>query len=105
MSRKDIFSLSTHIPSLQLVTRLPDSTKGAVKGCVVVFGPWVGSYGHPDHPFEPRRLLGIPSRVNYCTLALSCIFIEFLLTGITWCTTGKMRRGRLVEWVDKTSFD
>ncbi|RVW67428.1 hypothetical protein CK203_065377, partial [Vitis vinifera] len=69
MSRKDIFSLSTHIPSLQLVTRLPDSTKGAVKGCVVVFGPWVGSYGHPDHPFEPRRLLGIPSRVK---LLYSC---------------------------------
>ena len=24
---------------------------------------------------------------------------------ITWCTVGNKRRGRLVEWVDKTSFD
>ena len=24
---------------------------------------------------------------------------------IIWCTVGKKRTGRLVEWVDKTSFD
>ncbi|KAL6330385.1 hypothetical protein AAG906_040314 [Vitis piasezkii] len=39
MSGKEIFSLSAHIPFLQLVTRLPDSTKRATKGCVVVSGP------------------------------------------------------------------
>ncbi|RVW59600.1 hypothetical protein CK203_107442 [Vitis vinifera] len=63
---------------LELVTKLPNSTKGATKGYVVVSGPWAGPYELPDHPFEPHRLLGIP---------------------------GKMRRGRLVEWVDKASFD
>ncbi|RVW63922.1 hypothetical protein CK203_056782 [Vitis vinifera] len=36
MSRKEIFSLSAHIPSLQLVIRLLDSTKGVTKGHVVV---------------------------------------------------------------------
>ena len=59
MSGKEIFSLSAHIPSLQLVTGLPDSTKGASKGHVVVLGPWVSSYEHPDHLFEPRCSLGI----------------------------------------------
>ncbi|RVW36584.1 hypothetical protein CK203_072900 [Vitis vinifera] len=59
MSGKEIFSLSAHIPSLQLVTRLPDSTKGAAKICVVISGPWVGSYENPNHPFEPRHTLGI----------------------------------------------
>ncbi|KAL6319663.1 hypothetical protein AAG906_026712 [Vitis piasezkii] len=55
MSGKEIFSLSAHIPSLQLVTGLPDSTKGAAKGHVVVLGPWVSSYEHPVHLFEPQR--------------------------------------------------
>lgn len=40
MSEKEIFSLSAHIPSLQLVIELPDSTKGAAKGHVVVLSPW-----------------------------------------------------------------
>ncbi|KAL6319709.1 hypothetical protein AAG906_026781 [Vitis piasezkii] len=35
MSGKEIFNLSAHIPSLQLVIELPDSTKGATKGIVV----------------------------------------------------------------------
>ena len=39
MSGKEIFSLFAHIPSLQLVTGLLDSTKGATKWCVVVLGP------------------------------------------------------------------
>ena len=41
ISGKKIFSLFSHIPSLQLVTRLPNSTKRATKGCVVVSGPWL----------------------------------------------------------------
>ena len=39
MSGKGIFTLFAHIPSRQLVTRLPDSTKGATKGHAVVLGP------------------------------------------------------------------
>ena len=56
MSGKNIFSLSAHILSLQLVIRIPDSTKGgAAKGYVVVSGLWAGPYEHPNHPFEPHR--------------------------------------------------
>ncbi|RVW69615.1 hypothetical protein CK203_062631 [Vitis vinifera] len=61
MSKKEIFSLSADISSLQLVIGLLDSTKGAKKGYVVVSGPCDGPYEHPDHPFELRRSLGIPA--------------------------------------------
>ena len=64
MSQKEVFGLSSHIPSLQLVTGLPDSTKGTTKGHVVVSSPWAGSYEHPAHAFEPRRSLGIPYLLN-----------------------------------------
>ena len=36
--KNDIFSMSAHLPSLQLVMELPDSTKGGAKGLVVVRG-------------------------------------------------------------------
>lgn len=36
MSRKGIFSLSAHIPSLQLVTGLSNSIKGTAKGHVII---------------------------------------------------------------------
>ncbi|RVW90181.1 hypothetical protein CK203_042006 [Vitis vinifera] len=35
-AKTDIFSLSAHLPSLQFVTELPDSTKGGAKGQVMV---------------------------------------------------------------------
>lgn len=38
MSQKERFSFSTYIPSLELVTGLPDSCKDWVKGHVLVFG-------------------------------------------------------------------
>ena len=38
-AKNDIFSLAASIPSLQLVTGLPDSTKGVAKGHVLVKGP------------------------------------------------------------------
>ncbi|RVW81368.1 hypothetical protein CK203_038107 [Vitis vinifera] len=37
-AKNDIFSLASSIPSLQLVTGLPDSTKGAARGHVLVKG-------------------------------------------------------------------
>nr|CAN68572.1 hypothetical protein VITISV_023885 [Vitis vinifera] len=89
MSKKEFFSLSAHIPSLQLVIGLPNSTKVASKEHIVVSGPWAGSYEHPTHAFEPHNSLGIPG---------------LLLTRLM-CITGKRRRDQLVEWVDKISFD
>ncbi|RVW22143.1 hypothetical protein CK203_097145 [Vitis vinifera] len=41
---------------LQLVTELPDSTKGGAKGQVMVRGAWAGSR-HPARPFSPNYSL------------------------------------------------
>ncbi|RVX17897.1 hypothetical protein CK203_004403 [Vitis vinifera] len=57
--KNDIFSMSAHLPSLQLVTELPDSTKGGAKGLVMVRGAWAGSK-HPVRPFSPNYSLVIP---------------------------------------------
>ncbi|RVW56362.1 hypothetical protein CK203_114751 [Vitis vinifera] len=35
--------VSAHLPSLQMVTELPDSTKGGAKGLVAVWGGWAGA--------------------------------------------------------------
>ena len=104
MNGKEIFSLSTHIPFLQLVTGLPDSTKDTTKGHIVS-SPWAGSYEHLVQEFEPRSSLGIPSRADCCSLVLSFIIMGLLLMHITWCITKNKKRGRLVEWVKKASFD
>lgn len=60
--KKDIFSMFTHIPSLQLVTSLPKSNKGGAKGHVLVWGPWVGLMEHPERDFRPNCSLKIPGR-------------------------------------------
>ncbi|RVW33007.1 hypothetical protein CK203_107566 [Vitis vinifera] len=57
--KNDIYNFVASLPSLQLVTSLPNSTKGAAKGHVLVKGLWAG----------------------------------------------KDRKGKLVEWVEKASFD
>ncbi|RVX00792.1 hypothetical protein CK203_026528 [Vitis vinifera] len=74
--KNDIFSMSAHLPSLQLVTELPDSTKGGAKGLVVVRGAWARSK-HPARPFSPNYSLVIP---------------------------GPERRGHIVDWVERASF-
>ena len=52
--KSDIFSFVACLPSLQLVTSLPDSTKGAAKGHVLVKGLWAGLEVHLDRPFVPN---------------------------------------------------
>ncbi|RVW72876.1 hypothetical protein CK203_057174 [Vitis vinifera] len=42
---------------LELVINLPDSTKGAAKGHVLVKGVWAGLAEHPDRPFTPNQSL------------------------------------------------
>ncbi|RVX10804.1 hypothetical protein CK203_018302 [Vitis vinifera] len=44
-AKNDIFSVSAHLPSLQVVTELPDSIKGGAKGLVAVRGGWAGAIG------------------------------------------------------------
>ncbi|RVW13468.1 hypothetical protein CK203_096610 [Vitis vinifera] len=53
-AKNDIFSVSAHLPSLQMVTELPDSTKGGAKGLVAVWGGWAGLSQHPSRPFSPK---------------------------------------------------
>ncbi|RVW63176.1 hypothetical protein CK203_055645 [Vitis vinifera] len=76
-AKNDIFSVSAHLPSLQMVTELPDSTKGGAKGLVAVWGGWAGLSQHPSRPFSPNYTLKIP---------------------------GLELRGHLVDWVEKASF-
>ena len=60
--KNDIFSMFAHLPSLQLVTELPDSTKGGAKGHVAVRGAWAGSSGRPGRPISPNYSLVIPGK-------------------------------------------
>nr|CAN80226.1 hypothetical protein VITISV_006438 [Vitis vinifera] len=76
-AKNDIFSVSAHLPSLQMVTELPDSTKGGAKGLVAVRGVWAGLSQRASRPFSPNYTLKIP---------------------------GLELRGHLVDWVEKASF-
>ena len=48
----DRLSMSTHIPRLQFVTRLPDCPKPEVKGVALVKGQWYETSGSPGLPFD-----------------------------------------------------
>ena len=106
--KKDIFSMFTHIPSLQLVTGLPDSNKEGSNGHVLVRGPWVGLMEHPKRNFRLNRSLKISVRggserqfpVNICCRISSTRLVTFFV--LAGAYSGK--RGRLVEWVEKASF-
>ncbi|RVW72530.1 hypothetical protein CK203_053229 [Vitis vinifera] len=80
--KNDIFSMFAQLPSLQLVTELPDSTKKGAKGHVLVWGAWARLLEHPERPFSPNHSLVLPVRQ---------------LVGLD-------KRGRVVEWVEKASF-
>ena len=60
--KNDIFSMTAHLPSLQLVTELSDSTKGRAKGHVLVQGAWAGLLEHPERPFSPNHSLVLPGK-------------------------------------------
>ncbi|RVX08343.1 hypothetical protein CK203_017749 [Vitis vinifera] len=75
--KNDIFSISAHLPSLQLVTELPDLTKGGAKGHVVVRGAWTGLLERSGRPFSPNYSTALP---------------------------GPERRGHIVDWVGNAYF-
>ena len=77
--KNDIFSMSAHLPSLQLVTELPDSIKGGATGHVVVRGAWAGLLEHPARPFSPNYSLVVPGRFALRLLS-GFYFVDFLLT-------------------------
>ena len=51
--KNDIHSFVASLLSLQLVASMPDSTKGAARGHVLVKGLWAGLTVHPDRQFAP----------------------------------------------------
>ena len=63
--KNDIFSMFAHIPSLQLVTDLPNWNKWGAKGHVLVRGPWASLMEHPKRDFRPNCSLKIPSRGGF----------------------------------------
>ena len=54
-AKNNIFSFVACLPSLQLVTNLPDLTKGAARGYVLVKGLWAGLAVYPDRQFAPNQ--------------------------------------------------
>ena len=74
--KNDIFSMSAHLLSLQLVTELSDLTKGGAKGHVVVRGAWAGFLERPGRPFSPNYSMELPgtSACGFCPA-----FVVFLL--------------------------
>ncbi|RVW56680.1 hypothetical protein CK203_075073 [Vitis vinifera] len=61
--KNDIFSMAAHLPSLQLVTELPDSTKGGAKGYVVVGVPG-RAIGASGEAFFSKLLIGASGYVS-----------------------------------------
>ena len=108
--KNDIFSMAAYLPSLQLVTELPDSMKGGAKGYVVVRGAWAGLLEHSEKHFSPNYSLVLPGKSAYG--CLSGIYLVVLLAGfIRWHiylwfvdNAGSDRRGHVVKWVEKASF-
>ena len=88
--KSDIFNFVACLPSLQLVTSLSDSTKGAAKGHVLVKGLWVGLGTHPDRPFAPNRSLKVLGMTR-----LSFVFPCFVSLG-QYCWVADIL---LLSWV------
>ena len=108
--KNDVFSLAALLPSLQLVTDLPDLTKGRAKGHVLVWGVWAGLLEHPERPFSPNRSLVLPGKAacGVCPTFVCCSFyfgVIKRLTSLVADNAGTDKRGCVVEWVEKTSFD
>lgn len=60
-----MFSMAAHIPSLQLVTSLLDSTKTGARGYVLVKGPWAGLTDHPSAEFRPNLTMNLPGTGSF----------------------------------------
>ena len=78
--KNDIHSFAACLPSLQLVTSLPNSTKGATRGHVLVKGLWAGLSVHPDRQFAPNHSLKVPG-MNKLLPVLPCLRVRSALLG------------------------
>ena len=109
MSQNERFSLSAQISSLQLVTRLPNSNKGRIKGHILVSSPQDGLYEGPagnfTHDARQRSQIGYVSIIPICHLQLFLFGCEPIADLSCLCGASKNKRGCHVEWVEKASFD
>ncbi|RVW63611.1 hypothetical protein CK203_057393 [Vitis vinifera] len=62
--KTDLFSLFAHIPSLQLVTNLPDSMKGKPRTCTSQ-GCLGWTVEHPERSFSPKSFIGAPGWLTF----------------------------------------
>ncbi|RVW76096.1 hypothetical protein CK203_049157 [Vitis vinifera] len=83
--KNDIFSMSAHLPSLQLVTELPDSTKGGAKDT------WLSGV-HGRGYYSVREGLFLQTTPQCFRVSQLAGFVR----------SGK--EGHIVDWVEKASF-
>ena len=85
MSPKEHFNISSYIPSLQFITRLPDSNKGWAKGHVLVSDPWSRSIEGSDKLFQPTRSPEIPSIKRFHDLFpfYTYVFVATLISALS----------------------
>ena len=107
--KNDIFSMATHLPSLQLVTELPVSTKGGAKGHVLVRGAWAGLLEHSERPFSPNHSLELQGKsvCRDCPAFVLLFLLLCLLDGLTPLVAynaGLDKKGHVVKWVENGSF-
>ena len=97
-------SMSAQSPRLQFVTGLPDSPKTEVKGMILVRGPWHETPGSPDLLYILNRSMSFSGVFKlwglYVGVRLSFAFTYLII----FSCTGKSWRGKLVNWVEKSSF-
>ena len=69
---------------------------------ILVRGPWYETPGSPDLPFTLNRRMSFPSVFVFWELFIVvCLpYVFFLINAFA----GKIRRGRLVNWVEKDGF-
>ena len=100
-AKTDIFSMSAHLPSLQLVTELPDSTKGGAKGYVAVRGAWAGLSSRPGRPFSPNYSMEIPgmSACEFCPAFILLASVDFFgrFSHLLLLST-QVRKGGATSW-------
>lgn len=77
--KTNMFSMFAHIPSLQLMTGLPNSIKGRAKGYVLVKGHWAGLTNHASREFEPNLSMNLPSTNSLRSLPLFLLLFAFVL--------------------------
>ena len=105
LRHRGLLSMSAQSPRLQFVTGLPDSPKTEAKGVILVRKPWHETPDSLNLPFTLNQLMSFPSVFKlwglYVGVRLSFTFTYLI---IYFFCIGKIRKGKLVNWVEKANF-